>query len=91
MTNEEKNEVREQVNAAATQGAQKAAEAAKKATGWKKWVLVALATILAGVAVFTQTQCSRITPEQVQQAHEAYHALTGKDCILVLPVEESKK
>ena len=93
MTNEEKNEVREQVNAAATQGAQKAAEAAKKATGWKKWVLIALAVIL---AVFTQTQCKylppvNVTPEQVQQAHEAYHVLTGKDCILVLPVEECKK
>lgn len=91
MTNEEKNEVRGQVNAVAAQGAQKAAEAAKKASGWKKWVLIALAVMLAGVAVFTQTQCSRITPEQVQQAHEAYHVLTGKDCILVLPVEECEK
>lgn len=96
MTNEEKNTVREQVNAAATQGAKQAAEAAKKATGWKKWALVALAVILAGLAVFTQTQCKylprvHVTPEQVQQAHEAYHVLTGKDCILVLPVEDYKK
>ena len=96
MTNEEKNTVREQVNAAATQGAKQAAEAAKKATGWKKWALVALAVILAGLAVFTQTQCKylppvHVTPEQVQQAHEAYHVLTGKDCTLVLPVEECKK
>lgn len=88
MTNEEKNEVREQVNAAATQGAKQAAEAAKKATGWKKWVLIALATILAGVAVFTQTQCSRITPDQVHRAHDAWHALTGTDCAFVLPVDK---
>lgn len=96
MTNEEKNTVRGQVNTAAAQGAKKAAEAANKATGWKKWALVALAVILAGVAVFTQTQCKylppvHVTPEQMQQAHEAYHVLTGKDCILVLPVEECKK
>lgn len=91
MTNEEKNTVREQVNTAATQGAKQAASAAKKASGWKKWALIALATILAGVAVFTQTQCSRITPEQVHRAHDAWHVLTGKDCILVLPVEDYKK
>ncbi len=91
MTNEEKNTVRAQVNAAATQGAKQAANAAKKVTGWKKWALIALAVILAGVAVFTQTQCSRITPDQVQQAHDAYHVLTGKDCILVLEVEDCKK
>ena len=84
MTNEEKNTVREQVNAAATQGAKQAAEAAKKATGWKKWALMALAVILAGLALFTQTQCSSVTPEQVQQAHEAYHVLTGKDCVLTI-------
>lgn len=96
MTNEEKNAVREQVAAAATQGAKQAAAAAKKATGWKKWALVALAVILAGLAAFTQTQCKHlppvnVTPEQVQQAHEVYHVLTGKDCILVLPVEDYKK
>lgn len=90
MTNEQKETVRAQVNAAATQGAQKAAEAAKTATGWKKWGLIILAGILAGVAVFTQTQCKylpsvHVTPEQVQQAHETYHVLTGQDCILVLP------
>lgn len=91
MTEKEKTAIRGQLNAAAANGAKKAASAAKKASGWKKWALIALATILAGVAVFTQTQCSRITPEQVQQAHDAYHVLSGKDCILVLPVEECKK
>ena len=92
MTNEQKKTVRAQVNAAATQGAQKAAEAAKTATGWKKWGLIILAGILAGVALFTQTQCKHlpplhVTPEQMQQVHGAYHVLTDQDCILVLPVD----
>lgn len=91
MTDEQKKQAREQVLTVAAQGAKQAANAAKKASGWKKWALIALATILAGVAVFTQTQCSRITPEQVHRAHDAWHVLTGKDCILVLPVEECKK
>lgn len=91
MTEEQKKQVRGQVNAAAAQGAQKAAEAAKKASGWKKWALIALATLLAGVAVFTQTQCSRVTPEQVHRAHGVYHALTGTDCVFELPVDNAKK
>lgn len=96
MTEEQKKQAREQVHTVAAQGAKQAANAAKKASGWKKWALVALAVILAGLAVFTQTQCKylppvNVTPEQVQQAHEAWHVLTGKDCILVLPVEECKK
>lgn len=92
MTDDEKKLVRGQVHAAAAQGAQKAAEAARTATGWKKWALVALAVILAGLAAFTQTQCKHlppvhVTPEQVQQVHGAYHVLMDKDCILVLPVD----
>lgn len=92
MNNEQKEQVRAQVNTVAAQGAKKAADAAKKATGWKKWVLFALAVILAAVAVFTQTQCTRVTPEQLQQvqaAHEVYHAVTGEECIFV--VEDCKK
>lgn len=90
MTEKEKTAIRGQLNAAAANGAKKAAAAAQKATGWKKWALVALAVIMAGLAVFTQTQCKylppvHVTPEQVQQAHDAYHVLSGKDCILVLP------
>lgn len=92
MNEEEKKQAREQVHTVVAQGAKQAAEAAKKATGWKKVALVALAVILAGLAVFTQTQCKylppvHVMPEQVRQAHEAYHVLTGKDCILVLPVD----
>lgn len=92
MTEKQKETVRQQVNAAAQEGAKKAAEAAKKATGWKKWGLIAMATLLAGIALFTQVGCEQlcrvtVTPEQVQQAHEAYHVLTGKDCILVLPAD----
>ena len=92
MTDDEKKLVRGQVNAAAQEGAKRAAAAARTATGWKKWALVALAVILAGLAAVTQTQCKRlqpvhVTPEQVQQVHGAYHVLTGEDCILVLPVD----
>ncbi len=96
MNEEQKKQAREQVHTVAAQGAKQAANAAKKASGWKKWALVALAVILAGLAVFTQTQCKHlppvnVTPEQVHRAHDAYHVLTGKDCILVLPVEDCKK
>ena len=87
MTEEQKN----QVHTAATAGAQQAAAAAKKATGWKKWALIILAILLAGLAVFTQTQCTQvhITPEQLQAAHDVYHAVTGEPCIFV--VEDCKK
>ena len=88
MTSEEKKQVRAQVNAAATQGATKAAEAAKKATGWKKWLWAALAAILAGVALFTQTQCTSVTPEQLQQVHGVYHVVTGEPCIFVVTDSE---
>lgn len=94
MTDEKKSEVKGKVHAAAATGAQKAAEAAKKATGWKKWLLIALAVLLAGLAVFTQTQCTSMTPEQAQQihaAHELYHRVSGQPCVLVLPVEDWKK
>jgi hypothetical protein len=92
MTNEEKNTVRAQVNAAAAQGAQKAAEAAKTATGWKKWLLVALAAALAAVALFTQVQCTGLTPTQVRtvrEVHTLFHALTDEQCMF--EVEEWKK
>lgn len=91
MTEDQKKQVRAQVNTVAAQGAKKAADAAKKATGWKKWVLFALAVILAGVAVFTQTQCT-MTPTQVRtvrEVHTLWHALTEEPCIF--EVEEGKK
>lgn len=83
--------VRDRVNKAATQGAQAAASKAKMASGWQKWAWVALATLLAGVAVFTQVQCTWMTPEQAQQVHavhELYHYVSGKPCVLVVPVED---
>lgn len=94
MKEEQKNEVKGKVYDAAATGAQMASAAAKKATGWKKWALVALATLLAGLAVFTQTQCTSMTAEQAQQihaAHELYHRVSGQPCVLVLPVEDCKK
>lgn len=83
MTEEQKKQVRGQVNTVAAQGAKRAAEAAKTATGWKKWLLVALAVILAGLAVFTQTQCT-MTPTQVRtvrEVHTLFHVLTDEQCI----------
>lgn len=92
MTEEQKTQVRAQVNTVAEQGAKKAAAAAKKATGWKKWLLVALATALAAVALFTQVQCTGLTPTQVRtvrEVHTLFHVLTDEQCMF--EVEEWKK
>lgn len=84
MTEEKKNEVKKQVHEVASKGASKAATAAKRATGWKKWLLTALAVLLAGLAVFTQVQC---TTSYTQSAGGDIQ-FTGT---IILPVEESKK
>lgn len=94
-----KNEVKGKVHEAAASGASKAAEAAKAASGWKKWLLIALAVLLAGVAVFTQTQCTITQARQAAELHDIYHYVTDTECqlaqpekwITILPVEESKK
>lgn len=70
---------------------QKAAAAAKAATGWRKWVLWLLAVVL-GVASFLLSSCKNVTAEQVAGAHRLYHAVTGTACVFEpAPVEESKK
>lgn len=75
----------------AQEGAKKAAAAAKAATGWRKWLLWAVAVVL-GAASFLLTGCSRVTAEQVAGAHALYHVVTGTDCVLVpVQVEESDK
>lgn len=75
----------------AQEGAKKAAAAAKAATGWRKWLLWAVAVVL-GAASFLLTGCSRVTAEQVAGAHALYHVVTGTDCVLVpVQVEESNK
>ena len=54
MNQEQKNKI----NAAASKAAATAAEKAKMATGWKKWLWFAAAIIAAGVALFTTTGCA---------------------------------
>lgn len=54
MNQEQKNKI----NAAAGKAAATAAEKAKMATGWKKWLWFAAAIIAAGVALFTTTGCA---------------------------------
>ena len=46
------------LNTAAGKLAASAAEKAKIATGWKKWLWFAAAIIAAGVALFTTTGCA---------------------------------
>lgn len=54
MTEDRKNKL----NTAASKLAASAAEKAKIATGWKKWLWFAAAIIAAGVALFTTTGCA---------------------------------
>lgn len=82
MTEEQKETARNKVNAAATTAARKTAEKAKTATGWKKWLWIALTAILALLAGLTQVGCKNITPAQIQEAYSLYHAATGKPCII---------
>ncbi len=70
---------------------QKAAAAAKKASGWRKWLLWLLAAVL-GAASFLLSSCKNVTAEQVAGAHVLYHVVTGTDCVFEpVTVEESKK
>lgn len=82
MTEEQKETARNKVNAAAVNAARKTAEKAKTASGWKKWVLIAATALLALLAGLTQVGCKNITPAQIQGAHNIYHAVTGKPCII---------
>lgn len=84
MTEEQKENARNRVNAAATAAARKTAEKAKTASGWKKWVLIAATALLALLAGLTQVGCKNITPAQIQGAHNAYHVVTGKPCVFVI-------
>lgn len=92
MNDTEKEQVRERVQQQAAAGALKAADVAKTATGWKKWLYVALTCVLAGLAVFAASGChgAKVTPEQVQGVHALYHALSGKPCVLKVETVEGK-
>ena len=80
MTTEQKKTVRAQVNAAATQGAQKAAEAAKTATGWglsESWAkLIAGAIIGALCACGFLSSCSPLNVDQANVAHAIIEVMT---------------
>lgn len=54
MNEEHKNKV----NAAAKKAAEVAADKARTADGWRKWLWFAAAIIAAGVALFTTTGCA---------------------------------
>lgn len=84
MTEEQKENARNKVNTAAVTAARKTAEKAKTASGWKKWVLIAATALLALLAGLTQVGCENITPEQIQGAHNIYHAVSGKPCVFVI-------
>lgn len=75
------NNKKELVHNFATDVAEGAKEKAKAASGWKKWLYVALA-IIAGAAAWFTTGCTQLTPAQVQgvkAAVKAYHeAITVK-------------
>ena len=57
---------------------------AKAASGWKKWLWAIGAIIAGAVAWFTQS-CTPANVEQLQSAHELYHAVSGKPCKLAKP------
>jgi hypothetical protein len=49
---------KKELSAAAQAAAVKAADKARTATGWKKWLYFAAAIIAAGIALFTATGCA---------------------------------
>ncbi len=84
MDEKQKDVLRERVHDVTAGAAKKTAAAAKSATGWKKWALIIATAILALIAGLTQVGCGaleHVTPEQVQDAHGLYHAVTGKPCV----------
>lgn len=48
---------KKKISTAATSAAVKAADKARTATGWKKWLYFAAAIAAAGIALFTATGC----------------------------------
>ncbi len=98
MTDEQKNEVHQVVADAAEKGAEKAAAAARDATGWKKallWIAAGAGWLLAGMLGTMQNSCQYVTPEQLVQVadfgHEAYHIVhPDRECIIIRANEEGK-
>ncbi len=85
MNKEDKDKLHATMSTTAAAGANRAAAAAKCATGWKKWALYIAAGLgyaLAGLSAFVQFGC---TQAQVREAghviHEIYHYDTGTPCV----------
>lgn len=97
MNETEKNKIKETVGCLADELSDKALAAAKAQTNrmWKL-LLYAVGIMLAGIASLAAfTGCAevpQVTAEQVQVAHDVYHAVTGEPCVYrVIPVENVKK
>lgn len=97
MNETDKTRLKEMFGKAADELSDKALAAAKEQTNrvWK-WLLYLVGVMLAGIAALAGfTGCNgvpQVTAEQVQVAHEVYHAVTGEPCMYrVIPVENVKK
>lgn len=58
MTEEQKAQVKADLHSGAAKVAKSANEKAKAASGWKRWLYVAVAVIAGAVAFFTATGCT---------------------------------
>lgn len=97
MNETDKTKLKETVGCLADELSDKALAAAKEKTNrfWKL-LLYAVGVMLAGIAALAGfTGCAevpQVTAEQVQVAHDVYHAVTGEPCMYrVIPVENVKK
>ncbi len=86
--------IRENIADVAQTGAQHATAAAKRATGWKKWLLAALAVIALGVAAFLEASCTvsysqAVTPEGATTT-EYSHSLDPLPVKDILRAEQGK-
>ena len=56
-------------------------------TGWgikESWAKIIAGAIIGALcaAGLLTTACKHVTPQQLQQAHELYHATTGEPCLI---------
>ena len=75
MTNDQKNSL----HSAAEKTAAAAADKARAASGWKKWLYFLAAIAAAGVALFTATGCAAA----IRQTADGFNGL-----IVILPAEK---
>lgn len=66
-------------------------------TGWgikESWAKIIAGAVIGALAAVGALSMDSCTPAQVKQAatvHELYHVLSGTDCTIPTPVEDSKK